>query len=381
MIDRSIARLLQERRANYPAVALLGPRQSGKTTLAKSLNGVYFDLEQPVDRLRLDVAWETAVAGADLLILDEAQEMPALFPRLRAAIDADRKRNGRFLLLGSVSPTLMQQVSESLAGRLALCELTPFVAAELPESQWDALWRFGGYPDGGILEAARYPAWQRYYLDLLAQRDLPHWGLPARPATTQRLFRMLATLHGQVWNASQLGKSLGLSYHTVNQYADFLEQAFLIRRLPAYSANLRKRLVKSPKFYWRDSGLLHALLDGASPADLLAKPWVGASWEGWVIEQILADLDAHGKPHQAFYLRTSDQYEMDLLLECGGRLWAFEIKLTSSPTPADLGALSKKAELVGAHGHFLISRTTQPVMANHRGSLNLKTCLDWLLSL
>lgn len=381
MIARSIARLVQERLATYPAVAILGPRQSGKTTLAKSLGGVYFDLEQPVDRLRLDVAWETAVAGADLLILDEAQEMPALFPRLRAAIDADRKRNGRFLLLGSVSPALMQQVGESLAGRLALCELTPFVASELPESRWDALWRFGGYPDGGILDATRYPAWQRFYLDLLAQRDLPHWGLPARPATTQRLFRMLATLHGQVWNASQLGKSLGLSYHTVNQYADFLEQVFLIRRLPAYSANLRKRLVKSPKLYWRDSGLVHALLDWASPADLLAKPWVGASWEGWVIEQLLAHLSAHGKPHQAFYLRTSDQYEIDLLLECGGRLWAFEIKLTSSPALADLGALGKKADLVGAHGHFLISRTTQPVMANNHGSLNLETCLEWLLSL
>lgn len=380
MIDRSIVRLLRERLKAYPAVALLGPRQSGKTTLARSLNGVYFDLEQPVDRLRLDVVWETAVAGEDLLILDEAQEMPALFPRLRATIDADRKRNGRFLLLGSVSPALMQQVGESLAGRLALCELTPFMASELPESQWDALWHVGGYPDGGILEAARYPAWQRFYLDLLAQRDLPHWGLPARAATTQRLFRMLAALHGQVWNASQLGKSLGLSYHTVNQYADFLEQAFLIRRLSAYSANIRKRLVKSPKLYWRDSGLLHALLDLSSPADLFARPWVGASWEGWVIEQMLAHLDAHGIPHQAFYLRTSDQYEIDLLLECGSRLWAFEVKLTSSPTPADLEALGNKANLVGAHGHFLISRTPQSVMANNRGSLNLRTCLDCLLN-
>jgi predicted AAA+ superfamily ATPase len=381
MIDRSIARLIRERLRAYPAVALVGPRQSGKTTLAQSLGGVYFDLEQPVDRLRLDVVWETAVAGEEMLILDEAQEMPAVFPRLRATIDADRKHSGRFLLLGSISPALMQQVGESLAGRLAVCELTPFMASELPESQWDALWHFGGYPDGGILEAARYPAWQRFYLDLLAQRDLPHWGLPARAATTQRLFRMLAALHGQVWNASQLGKSLGVSYHTVNQYADFLEQAFLIRRLPAYSANIRKRLIKSPKLYWRDSGLLHALLDLSSPADLLAKPWVGASWEGWVIEQMLAHLDAHGIPHQAFYLRTRDQYEIDLLLECSSRRWAFEVKLTSSPAPADLEALGKKAKLVGAHGHFLISRTTQPVMANHRGSLNLKTCLDCLLSL
>jgi predicted AAA+ superfamily ATPase len=370
MIGRSIARLVKERLEAYPAVALTGPRQSGKTTLAKSLGGAYFDLEREADRLRLDVEWEAIIAHEHLVILDEAQEMPVLFPRLRSTIDEQRKRTGRFLLLGSVSPALMKQVSESLAGRLALCELTPFMAAELPESQWDALWCFGGYPDGGILEAARYPDWQRFYLNLLAQRDLPHWGLPARAATTQRLFRMLAALQGQVWNASQLGKSLGLSYHTVNQYADFLEQAFLIRRLPAYSTNIRKRLVKSPKLYWRDSGLLHVLLDLPSAADLFAKPWVGASWEGWVIEQILAHLDARGKSHRAFYLRTSDQYEIDLLLEYGGRLWAFEIKLTSSPAPADLDGLGKKAGLVGASGHFLISRTSQPVMSGHRGSLS-----------
>lgn len=381
MIPRVITPLLSRSLALYPAVALLGPRQAGKTTLARSLPGVYFDLETETDHLRLDVQWEMLVSGQELAIFDEAQEMPALFPRLRAAIDADRQRRGRFLLLGSISPALMKHIGESLAGRLALCELTPLIAAEQPESHWDALWRFGGYPDGGVLEAARYPDWPRFYLDLLAQRDLPHWGLPAQPGATRRLFRMLAAAHGQIWNASQLGKSLGLSYHTVNQYADFLEGAFLIRRLPAYAANLRKRLIKSPKVYWRDSGLLHVLLDLSAGADLFAQPWVGASWEGWVIEQLLAHLDAHGKPYQAFYLRTSDQYEIDLLLETGGRRWAFEIKLTSSPSPADLAGLARKADWVGAHGHFLISRTSRPVMTEQRGSLNLKTSLEWLLSL
>lgn len=168
IIDRAIASLVKARLEAYPAVALTGPRQSGKTTLARSLGGVYFDLERETDRLRLDVEWETVMASGHLVVLDEAQEMPVLFPRLRSAIDEQRKRTGRFLLLGSVSPALMKQVSESLAGRLALCKLTPLMAAELPESQWDALWYFGGYPDGGALEASRYPDWQRFYLDLLA---------------------------------------------------------------------------------------------------------------------------------------------------------------------------------------------------------------------
>lgn len=380
MIHRLMTRLIRERLEVYPAVALVGPRQSGKTTLARSLDGIYFDLERETDRLRLDIEWETVMASGRLLIFDEAQEMPVLFSRLRSAIDEQRQRNGRFLLLGSISPALMRQVGESLAGRLALCELAPLIAAELPPSRWDALWSFGGYPDGGILDAARYPDWQRFYLDLLAQRDLPHWGLPARAAMTQRLFRMLAALHGQVWNASQLGKSLGLSHHTVNQYADFLEQAFLIRRLPPFAANIRKRLVKSPKLYWRDSGLLHALLDLSAAEDLLTRPWVGASWEGWVIEQILAHLAVHGRSAQAFYLRTSDRYEIDLLLECNNRRWAFEIKLTSSPAPADLEGLGKKADLVGADGYFLISRTPRPMMSERHGSLDLQTCLDFLLS-
>jgi predicted AAA+ superfamily ATPase len=378
MIARRLGSLLAARLRDYPAAALVGPRQCGKTTLAKSLRGTYFDLEKEPDRLRLDVEWDKVAAGRSLVILDEAQEMPAIFPRLRAAIDEDRKRKGRFLLLGSVSPALMKQVGESLAGRLALCELAPLAADELPPARWDDLWHFGGYPDGGVINAARFPEWQRFYLDLLAQRDLPHWGLPARAATTQRLFRMLAAVHGQTWNASQIGKSLGLSYHTVNQYVDFLEQAFLIRRLPAYSANLRKRLVKAPKLYWRDPGLLHALLDLSSPEDLLSKPWVGASWEGWVIEQMLTHLSSRGKPHQAYHFRTSDQYEIDLLLECGSRLWAFEIKLTGSPSAASLELLGKKAEMVGAYGHFLVSRTSQPSATGRRGSLNLAACLEFL---
>jgi predicted AAA+ superfamily ATPase len=379
MISRLLKNYLEDQLKHYPAVALLGARQVGKTTLARELGGSYFDLEDPQDRLRLEIEWENLVETSDLLILDEAQSVPELFPRLRSAIDRDRKRHGRFLLLGSVSPALMAQVGQALTGRLALCELTPFLAREFPAAKWDHLWKTGGYPDGGALDAMYYPDWQRNYLELMAQRDLPNWGLPARPAVTMRLFRMLAALHGQIWNASQIGKSLGLSYHTVNTYMDFLEQVYLVRRLPAYVANLKKRLVKSPKLYWRDSGLVHALLDLGKDSDLFVQPWVGSSWEGWVVEQILGHLQSFGESYQAFYLRTSDQREIDLLLEYRGKLWAFEIKLSSVPDTETLKRLKDTAALVSADSTVLISRTSKPVQGKEIASLNLAAALEMLL--
>lgn len=357
-------------RAN-PAVALIGPRQCGKTTLARGLGGRYFDLEQEQDRLRLDLEWPELEAGRALVLLDEAQAWPEVFPRLRSAIDRDRRRKGRFLILGSVSPSIMSQVSESLAGRLALVELTPFSLLELPQTALERHWARGGYPDGGVLGGRRYPRWQLDYLTLLAQRDLPSWGLPGRPQATLRLFRMLAALHGQTWNASQIGQSLGLSYHTVNSHLDYLEGAFLVRRLPPYHANVGKRLVKSPKVYWRDSGLLHALLGGASEEALLHQPWVGASFEGFVIEQVLTALAQRDVSAQAHFLRTSDQQEIDLLIEVGGDLWALEVKLTASPGVDDLRRLDRMAELVGAGRRVLISRTTEPVVSGRRTSCNL----------
>ncbi len=380
MIKRVVLRHILERLSQYPAVTLLGPRQAGKTTLAKSLPGAYFDLEKEQDRLRLDIEWEDRIRAKRLIVLDEAQAMPEIFPRLRSAIDEDRRRTGRFLLLGSVSPSLMTHIGEALTGRMALCELSPLMLQELPVSQQENLWRMGGYPDGGILRADRFPEWQAYYLELMAQRDLPNWGLPARPKVTERLFRMLAALHGQLWNASQLGRSLGLNYHTVNRYADFLDQAFLIRRLPAFATNIRKRLVRSPKIYWRDSGLLHALLGMGPEDDLYTKPWVGASWEGWVVEQILVHLAAHGRRFHAYHLRTSDQSEIDMLLEYEGRLWAFEIKLTSVPELDDLRRLRAVANLVDADQAVLVSRTSRPVRGRNDASLNVSDALELLLA-
>jgi len=367
MVARQVEQLLRARLGSYPAVALVGPRQSGKTTLAKSLGGRYFDIEQETDRLRVDLGWKALGDGLDLVILDEAQEWPELFPRLRGEIDRDRNRTGRFLLLGSVSPSLMTRVSESLAGRLSLLELTPLLRSELrDQAQRERHWLVGGHPDGGVLDGSGYPQWQSDYLDLLTQRDLPNWGMPARPRLTRRLFRMLAAVHGQEWNASQIGKSLRLSYHTVNSYVDFLESAFLIRRLPAYRADIRKRLVKRPKLYWRDSGLLHSLLNVSDSNTLLDQPWVGASWEGYVIEQSLAALRASQRGAEAQYLRTSDQKEIDLLVETGSELWAIEAKLTTQPEIRSMARLDAIADLVGANKRFLICRTSETIKAGSR---------------
>jgi hypothetical protein len=206
-------------------------------------------MESEGSEARLDAEWEALAAGKRLVVIDEAQQAPKVFSRLRGTIDADRKRNGRFLLLGSVSLALMANVSESLAGRLGLVRMTPFVLPELKAAQLDDLWLRGGYPDGGILLARMFPEWQGDYLETLATRDLPTWGLTARPPHTMRLLAMLAAVHGQPLNASQLGAALALDHKTVLRYCDFLEGAFLIRRLPPFFGNLKKRLVKTPRLY------------------------------------------------------------------------------------------------------------------------------------
>jgi len=356
MKRRKVATQVRASLRDWPAVVVVGPRQCGKTTLARALSSAYFDLEQNEDRLRLDAHFPEVTAGRRVTVFDEAQFWPDLFPRLRGAIDLDRKRNGRFLLTGSVSPALMRNVSESLAGRLAVVEMSPFLADELSLAERKRHWLCGGFPDGGVLEPRRFPDWQKNYLALLVGRDLPHWGLPGRPTETSRLFHMLALSNGQVWNASRIGQSLGISYHTVNAHVEFLESAFLVRRLVPFSGNLSKRLVKSPKIFVRDSGLLHALLGVTNERNLWAQPWVGASWEGYVIESILSHLALDGHVPQACYLRTSDGYEIDLVLDHAGERWAIEIKLTTSPSPAEAARLEQTAKLINATRTVLVCR-------------------------
>lgn len=375
MLQRRIASgpsaIVQDRLDSYPAVALVGPRQSGKTTLAQSLGERYYDMEQETDQLRLDLEWAEVCDSDELVVLDEAQAAPEVFSRLRGAIDADRGRNGRFLLLGSVSPALMTRVSESLAGRLGVVELTPLSWLELPDGARQRLWRCGGYPDGGVLGGGGFPTWQRDYLSLLAMRDLPSWGLPASAQTTLRLFELLAAYHGRQWNASEVGRALGLSYHTVNAYLDYLEGAFLMRRLPAYHTNVLKRLVKRPKVYWRDSGLLHSLLGIAGDDDLFESSTAGSSWEGHVINQVLTALQQAGRRFNAWYLRTSDGREIDLVLLVDRELWAVEVKLTTRPSPSAMARLNENADLIGAHRRYLVTRQAESFSSGSQTACDL----------
>jgi len=371
LIDRGFRQVVERKLAKMPAVGLLGPRQCGKTTLAKMLGTKYFDLELETSRTRLDIEWDALMSSEDLVVFDEAQMWPAVFSRLRSAIDQDRGRNGRFLLLGSVSPELMTQVSESLAGRLGIVELTPLLLSEVEGDRMDRLWLNGGFPAGGVLGGDMFPDWQIDYLRLLAERDLPEWGLKAAPRVTTRLMKMSAVVNAQPLNLSQLGQSLGISHPTVRSYLDFLEGAYLLRFLPPYHVNLKKRLVKAPRMYWRDSGLLHALLGVKSFEQLLEHPSVGWSWEGFVVEQLISTMRLLGISADFYYFRTSDGHEVDLIVDMGAEKWGIEVKCTTSPSPEDLRKLAKSASLCGCTKHFLVSRTAESVVGKESGSVNL----------
>lgn len=375
MLKRIVKTLLKQRLKQYPAAALLGPRQCGKTTLAKEFSRFYFDLEQDSDQLRLDLEWPELCCKNFPVILDEAQAHPIVFKKLRGAIDADRKKNGRFIILGSVAPALMKSVSESLAGRLAVCELAPFLVTEIPKRKIDDLWVFGGFPDGGVLHRKSFPDWQQNYLRLLTQRDLPLWGLPSKPQLTMRLLKMLAASNAQIWNGSAIGSSLGISYHTANSYLEHLQNAFMVTVLPPFFKNIGKRLIKSPKIYWNDTGLLHSLLGVSSYKALLETPVAGASWEGFCIMQILGHMRALGRDFSAFYFRTGDGYEVDLLVEVNGKRVAIEFKLTTAPSEFDFKRLEQAAHLAGAHAVWLVSRTRIVAGSNEKLSTNLEDAI------
>lgn len=376
MIRRLTEKIIRKLLKEFPAVGIIGARQCGKTTLAKLFSDNYFDLEQEEDQIKLDVMWSDLCASKKLIILDEAQSYPQIFEKLRGAIDAKREEKGRFLILVSVAPSLMRYVGESLAGRLGLVELYPFNLAEAGKRKMNNLWLYGGFPDGGILKTRNYPTWQTSYLNLLTQRDLPLWGIPGKPQVLLRFLKMLAALQGCQWNASEIGRSMGLSSNTINTYLDYLEGAFLIYRLSPYFKNLGKRLVKTSKIYWYDTGLLHSLLKVVDFKDLLNRPWVGSSWEGFAIMQIISYLKQTGFIFDAYYFRTSDGYELDLVLDFGKQLWAIEIKIYGDPRQEDITRLEKTASLINASKRILVCRMAKPILSNDRLCIGLADFLN-----
>lgn len=336
MINRRLLPDVMRALAEFPAVALLGPRQAGKTTLARFIadarqDAIRLDLERPSDLAKLaDPELFLSRQGGRLVILDEIQRQPELFAVLRALID-DNRRPGRFLLLGSASPQLLRQASESLAGRIAFRELAPFDISEIRVNHagLQNFWLRGGYPLSWLAQTEEASfAWRESFIATHLERDIPSFGIRVPGATLRRFWQMLAHLHGQLWNASRLASSFGVSAPTVQHYLDILEATYMLRRLPPFQTNLGKRLVKSPKVYLRDSGILHALLGVASLDDLAGHPVVGPSWEGWALEQIAQLL---GPQWQLSFYRTASGAEMDIVAERGKRRIGFEVKFSSAP--------------------------------------------------
>jgi predicted AAA+ superfamily ATPase len=338
MIKRQLQQDVTEALLRSPAVALLGPRQIGKTTLAlesaRDQPSIYLDLESERDRAKLANPELYLADHLDrLVILDEVHRAPGLFPVLRGLIDTARREGkglGRYLLLGSANLDLLKQSGESLAGRITYLELGPLNVLEIGRSAQDALWLRGGFPESYLAASERLSLqWREDFIRSYLERDIPQFGPRIAATTLRRFWTMLAHNQGGLLNVAQLARNLGVDSRTVSGYLDLLADLLLVRRLQPWHANLGKRLVKSPKVYLRDSGLLHALLDVADKDGLLGHPVVGTSWEGFVIENL---LQCAPNRLQAFFYRTTAGAEIDLLLNwADGQQWAIEIKRSLAP--------------------------------------------------
>lgn len=327
--------------ARAPVTVLTGPRQAGKTTLARELlaedSPNYFDLEDPVSLARLDEPRTALDPLKGLIVIDEVQRRPDLFPLLRVLADR-RESRSRFLILGSASGDLLRQSAESLAGRAERIEIGGFTLPELGRDAARRLWRRGGFPVAYLARSdVESLAWRKEFIQTLLERDLPQWGVRVPAVALLRFWTMIAHYHGQTWNAAEPARALGVDPSTTRRYLDLLTDALVLRQLQPWHANLGKRQVKSPKIYVRDSGLLHQLLGLDSEKALLSHPKVGASWEGFAIEQVLA-----GEPHdEAWFWATHQGAEIDLLLRRGDRLLGVECKRADAPrlTPSIRTAL------------------------------------------
>lgn len=332
MIDRhEYLNHLSRAVSRSPITALLGPRQCGKTTLArmfaKEKTTAFLDLESQLDLNRLQNPHLVLGSLAGLVIIDEIQAMPELFRVLRVLVDRPENES-RFLILGSASPDLVKNASETLAGRVEFVELSGFHLQEAGSNRSAVLWLRGGFPRSFLaLSDEDSLAWREAFIQTFLARDIPQLGIPVPPATMRRFWTMLAHYHGQIWNASELGRSLDLSDKTVRSYLDILVGTFMIRQLPPWHENIRKRQVKAPKIYLRDSGLLHALLNLPDSQTLQGYSRLGASWEGFAIEQALQFV----KPTQAFFWATHTGAEVDLFFISHGRRYGLECKFSETP--------------------------------------------------
>lgn len=374
MINRQLLSQIEQALQQQPAVALLGPRQSGKTTLAKEIarqheSALMLDLEKDSDLAQLTNPELFFSRHRDkLIVLDEVQTTPELFRHLRPEIDAQRTV-GRFLLLGSASGKLLRQSSESLAGRIRYMELGPFSLSEVLGENQDSteitskLWLRGGFPKSFLASNEQESlSWRKDFIRTFLARDLPAFGITTPLETMHRFWKMCAHLHGQVMNVSQLGLSLGgISDTSVKRYIDWFVDAFMLRRLPPYLANVGKRLVKSPKVFIRDSGVLHALLNIKNMDELSGHPIAGPAWEGFVIEQLLGKIS----PFATFgYYRTSAGAELDLVVEDSDKKIGYEIKLSSAPKPSK--GFWNACEDLGVHKAYIVApvRNSYPLTAD-----------------
>jgi predicted AAA+ superfamily ATPase len=333
LVERSVlAERLRQTIKRNPVTALYGPRQCGKTTLARQIavdaGADYFDLEDPVSQARLSQPMMALRPLRGLVVIDEVQRQPDLFPVLRVLADR-RPIRARFLVLGSASPELLSQSSESLAGRIAFVETGGFDLSEVGEAALRRLWWRGGFPRANLAKTdAESRTWQENFIRTFLERDIREFGVQTPATVLRRMWMMLAHYHGQIWNASEIARSLGESHPTVKRHLDVLTGAFVVRQLQPWHENLGKRQVKSPKIYLRDSGLVHALLGVPSARALEGHPKLGASWEGFVVEEILRAVGERN----AYFWATQSGAELDLLLMLRGKRYGVEIKYGDAPS-------------------------------------------------
>ena len=325
-------RRIREAFAVHPVVTLTGPRQCGKTTLARAFAAAepasaWFDLEAAVDRRRLAAPEQALGRLEGLVVLDEIQRMPALFETLRVLADRPGAA-ARFLLLGSAAPTLAKGVSESLAGRTGLVDLAGFDLSETGPEAWRTLWLRGGFPRAWLAPTARGSAlWRENFIRTFLERDIPQLGITVPAETLRRFWTMTAHYHGRTWNAAEFARALGSGQGAARRYLDILTGGYMLRALPPWHENLKKRQVRAPRVYLRDSGLLHALLGLFTEEQLAGHPAVGASFEGFAIEQLVSAFGTRG----AYYWATHGGAELDLLILHGGKRYGFECKLSDAP--------------------------------------------------